>query len=116
MNIQGLYKLFRSASGQLSTTKDATFTTPYGARVVWSDKPSQDYLVTNLAGNLNSAAQVEAYFNEMTSTLDGSPQSRLGAFFGCFAKAKVWQFTKNVSCDFDVALNDRPILDDPWSG
>lgn len=117
MMLSGLFKLFKLPNGTLTTDENAGGT-PYGARVMWLDKPVQDYVVTDLPNNLGSAAAVETYFNTITGTgpngeVPGN-QSRVGSFLGCYAFAKVFQFTKNVSVDFDLTISSDPTLTNPY--
>lgn len=88
-----------------------------GARVNWTDptKGSQTFLVSQLPSNLTTAAAVEGFFNAIVGTLNGYDQTRVGAYFGCFAWTKVFAFQKGVFCEFDVVISDEPILSDPWA-
>jgi hypothetical protein len=82
-----------------------------GATVDWSDpaKGQQNFMVSELPGNLSTAPQVQDWFNAIVGTLDGAPQTRIGAFFGCYAKATVMSFTKNVQCEFSIVISDYPL-------
>jgi hypothetical protein len=89
-----------------------------GVKVMWSDpqRGDQIYLVSDLPNTLDTAPEVEAYFNAEVSQLDDVPQTRLGAFLQCHARAKVYAFEKNVYCDFVIGISDVPFIGDPWAG
>ncbi len=130
MNVRSVDKLYRHpTTGVLSTVYDPALT-PYGARVIWSDpaKGTQDFTVAQLSlpNNQRTVAGAQNYLNAIvnaafpyddpeTGEKFTGAQTRVGAFFACFAWVKVHAFTYQQMIDFDLALSMVPILSDPWA-
>jgi|SRR5215207_264187 len=101
MNASSIEPIFNASNQQI------------GVRVVWIDeRGTQEYDISQLPGNLRTAAEVQSYMNAIVGTFNGAPQTRIGAFFGCHALTRVTGFSRGVWIDFLAAFSDeRPITD-----
>lgn len=88
---------------------DTTQTHITAVRVVWLDpaKGTQTFNVSSLPNTLNTAADVENYFNTTVATVNGLPQSRLGQALGCYALTKVSAYQKGRWVTMQALFSDE---------
>lgn len=99
--------LYRNRATGIVTTVYSPTLDPWGCRIVWSEKPTQDLVVTDLPNNVRTVADASDYLNASVGTGPNpfndpaAVQTRAGQFFGCYMWVHVISFEKDLIFSYE---------------